>query len=249
MSGIGSLLPRTKIARLWRGWTAPRVADAYVEYLERTGIPEYRGTPGNLGAFILRRSDGDRVEFVTLSFWESLESVAAFAGENVDEAVFYPEDDRFLVDRETTVTHFELFDAAPDGESAVRELRVALTVDDFEQAVAFYRDGLGLPVVASWERESDEGAILSGGRGTLELLSRDAAALVDDIEVGRRIAGPMRLAFDVPDAGATAERLAEAGATLLSEQPVVTPWSDRNVRLLAPEGVQLTLFTVADEAD
>jgi heme-degrading monooxygenase HmoA len=100
------------IARIWRGWTSGADADAYVEYLERTGIPAYRATAGNRGAFILRRRDGDRVEFVTLSFWTSLDEVRAFAGEPVDQAVFYPEDDRFLVDRETRVTHYELFDSS-----------------------------------------------------------------------------------------------------------------------------------------
>jgi heme-degrading monooxygenase HmoA len=106
------------IARIWRGWTAAADADEYVEYLQRTGIPAYRATPGNRGAFILRRPDGDRVEFLTLSFWESLEAIKAFAGEPIDRAVFYPEDDRFLGERETIVTHFELFDSesAPAGK-------------------------------------------------------------------------------------------------------------------------------------
>jgi heme-degrading monooxygenase HmoA len=100
------------IARIWRGWTSSEDADAYVEYLEQTGIPAYRGTAGNRGAFILRRRDGDRCEFLTLSFWTSLDAIRVFAGDAVDEAVFYPEDDRFLVDRETRVTHFELFDGS-----------------------------------------------------------------------------------------------------------------------------------------
>jgi heme-degrading monooxygenase HmoA len=69
---------------------------------------EYRATPGNRGAWIMRRDDGDRTEFVTLSFWDSLEAVEAFAGEDVERAVFYPEDDRFLVDREVTVRHWQL---------------------------------------------------------------------------------------------------------------------------------------------
>ena len=98
------------IARTWRGWTRREDADAYVEYLERTGIPEYRATPGNRGAWILRHDEGERTEFVTLSFWESLEAVKGFAGEDVEVAVFYPEDERFLVERELTVSHYELFD-------------------------------------------------------------------------------------------------------------------------------------------
>jgi heme-degrading monooxygenase HmoA len=103
------------IVRTWRGWTRAEDADAYVEYVGRTGIAAYRATPGNLGAWILHRPDGDRVEFVTLSFWDSLDAVRAFAGDQVDQAVFYPEDDRFLVERETSVTHFEaLSGPAPD---------------------------------------------------------------------------------------------------------------------------------------
>jgi heme-degrading monooxygenase HmoA len=103
------------IVRIWRGWTRPHDAEAYAEYIERTGLAAYRATPGNEGAWILRRPDGDRVEFVTLSFWASLDAVRAFAGDPVDRAVFYPEDDRYLVARETSVTHFEALGApGPD---------------------------------------------------------------------------------------------------------------------------------------
>jgi heme-degrading monooxygenase HmoA len=124
------------IARIWRGWTRTEDADEYVAYLQTTGIPAYRATPGNRAAYILRRTGGDRTEFVTLTFWTSLEAVKAFAGEDVEQAVFYPEDDRFLVDRETTVTHFEVVE--PEG---VRELRVSLTVEEYDEALRFYRDG------------------------------------------------------------------------------------------------------------
>jgi heme-degrading monooxygenase HmoA len=103
------------IARTWRGWTSSADADDYLEYVERTGMAAYRATPGNLGAWILRRPDGERAEFVTLSFWESMDAVRAFAGEDAERAVFYPEDDRFLVEREALVTHFELHAGrAPD---------------------------------------------------------------------------------------------------------------------------------------
>ena len=101
------------IARTWRGWTRREDADAYLAYLLQTGIPAYRATPGNAGAYVLRRPDGDLVEFVTLSFWESLDAVERFAGREVTRAVFYPEDDRFLVRREEHVTHFEV--TAADG--------------------------------------------------------------------------------------------------------------------------------------
>ena len=75
------------IARTWRGWTRAEDADAYVGYLLETGLRAYRETPGNRGAHLLRRDDGDRVEFVTLSFWDSLEAVKRFAGEEVGRAV------------------------------------------------------------------------------------------------------------------------------------------------------------------
>ena len=69
---------------------------------------EYRSTPGNRGAWILRRNEGDRTEFVTLTFWDSLEAIRGFAGGDVERAVFYPEDDRFLVEREERVHHWQL---------------------------------------------------------------------------------------------------------------------------------------------
>ena len=95
------------IARIWRGWTTRENAEAYVEYLQGTGAPSSLGTPGNRGFFILHRPEGDREEFVTLSLWDSLEAVKGFAGEDVEKAVFYPEDERYLVDREWTVAHYE----------------------------------------------------------------------------------------------------------------------------------------------
>jgi heme-degrading monooxygenase HmoA len=104
----GSRTLEAMVGRMWRGWTRREDAEAYVAYLERTGMPAYRGTPGNLGAWILRREDGERTEFVTLSFWESLEAIRGFAGDELERAVFYPEDDRFLVAREETVTHWQV---------------------------------------------------------------------------------------------------------------------------------------------
>ena len=98
------------IARTWRGAVRREDADGYVEYLQRTGIPEYRATPGNRGAWILRRDEGDTTEFVTLSFWDSLEAVEGFAGPDPTRAVFYPEDDSFLVERDLEVAHYELID-------------------------------------------------------------------------------------------------------------------------------------------
>jgi heme-degrading monooxygenase HmoA len=97
------------IARVWRGWVRTKDRAAYVDYIERTGMVEYRGTPGNEGAWMLARDLGDdRTEIVTLSFWASRDSIRGFAGDDIERAVFYPEDDRYLVDRETTVTHYEV---------------------------------------------------------------------------------------------------------------------------------------------
>jgi heme-degrading monooxygenase HmoA len=103
----------TLLARIWRGATRAADADAYVDYLRKTGLREYRATEGNRGAWVLWRLLGDRAEFMTLSFWESRDAIRRFAGHDIERAVFYPEDDRFLVDRGPTVEHYEV-EAAPE---------------------------------------------------------------------------------------------------------------------------------------
>ncbi len=127
----------------------------------------------------------------------------------------------------------------------VRELRVAVTAENYEEALAFYRDALGLPVVESWENEGGSGAVLDAGRATLEVLSRSQVEYVDEIEAGGIPSGPVRFALEVEDSVAAAERLEAAGAERVGG-PVVTPWRHRNVRLRAPDGMQLTLFTILD---
>lgn len=99
------------IARAWRGWTAAADADRYVEYLLQTGVKEYRETPGNRGVFMLRRIVGDRAEFLLVTLWDTMEAVRAFAGADERVAVFYPEDDAFLVDRERHADHFDVLAA------------------------------------------------------------------------------------------------------------------------------------------
>jgi lactoylglutathione lyase len=132
-------------------------------------------------------------------------------------------------------------------ENPVREWRVALTLDDFDRAVAFYRDALGLPQLADWSSADGRVILLDAGRATLELFDGPQAAMVDDVEVGRRVAGEVRFALEVADSAATADELERAGAERLGG-PVETPWRDVNVRLRAPDGMQLTLFTpAADE--
>jgi lactoylglutathione lyase len=108
------------------------------------------------------------------------------------------------------------------------ELRVVLTVADHQQAVRFYRDALGLTELADWSSEHGKVVLLDGGHAT--------------IEVGRRVAGPVRLALRAEDSAAVASGLEQAGAERLNDL-VQTPWGDRNVRLRAPDGMQLTLFT------
>lgn len=122
------------------------------------------------------------------------------------------------------------------------ELRLVLTVENFEEAVAFYRDALGLEELPAWEDQEGRVAILDAGRATLELVDEAQAAAIDRIEVGRRVAGPVRVAFQVGDSAATSARLVAAGAELIAG-PVLTPWNDSNVRLQAPDGTQLTLFS------
>lgn len=127
----------------------------------------------------------------------------------------------------------------------VQEFRITLTVDDFDAAVRLYRDALGLPEVADWSTDEGRVLLLDAGRATLELFDEAQAAMVDDLEVGRRVSGKVRFALQVPDADATAATLAAAGATSVAEA-VDTPWGDRNSRVAAPDGMQLTLFTLGD---
>jgi catechol 2,3-dioxygenase-like lactoylglutathione lyase family enzyme len=134
----------------------------------------------------------------------------------------------------------------------VLQLRVILEVEDFEHAVAFYRDGLGLTEQAAFEGEGDARvAILHAGRATLELANPAQRRMIDDVEVGHYVGPAPRLAFEVSDTRATAAVLVEAGATLVGD-PVETPWRSLNARLDGP-AAQLTIFqeleTLADRQE
>jgi heme-degrading monooxygenase HmoA len=96
------------IVRTWRGVIRSVDRDTYSDYLDDTGMDEYQRTPGNLGAWVLYRDLGDgRTEVVTVSRWSSRAAIAGFAGDDIEQAVFYPEDDRFLLERDSTVRHYE----------------------------------------------------------------------------------------------------------------------------------------------
>jgi heme-degrading monooxygenase HmoA len=94
------------IARIWRGAVRRRDADEYARYMDTTGVAGYAATPGNRGVWMLRRDVDEHTEFVMFTLWDSLDAVRAFAGEDYEQAVFYPEDDRFLVERDLTSTHY-----------------------------------------------------------------------------------------------------------------------------------------------
>ncbi|NHZ70731.1 MAG: hypothetical protein GWP18_03735 [Proteobacteria bacterium] len=94
------------IMRTWRGWTRIEDTEAYASYILGTGVAAYKAIPGNQGAWLVSRPDGDRSEFVTVSLWDNRESIVGFAGDDIERAVFYPEDDKYLVERETSVKHF-----------------------------------------------------------------------------------------------------------------------------------------------
>jgi heme-degrading monooxygenase HmoA len=96
------------IARIWRGVVKASDADFYGQYIRDTGLAGYEATPGNRGAWLLRRTDGDRTEVVTFTLWESLEALKGFAGDDYETAVYYPEDDRFLIERDEKCAHYEV---------------------------------------------------------------------------------------------------------------------------------------------
>lgn len=124
---------------------------------------------------------------------------------------------------------------------AVKQLRLVVTAEDYDAAVAFYRDVLGLPLSEAHASEDGRVTILDAGRATLEIADPAQADFIDRVEVGRRVAGHIRVALEVPDAAEATRRLATAGAEVLAE-PTRTPWHSLNARLEAPAGLQLTLF-------
>jgi len=96
------------IARIWHGITAAAKADAYLDYLNQTGVPDYQVTAGNRGVYVLRRIEGDVAHFTLISLWDSMAAIEKFAGSEPEQARYYPEDKEFLLEFEPTVTHYEV---------------------------------------------------------------------------------------------------------------------------------------------
>lgn len=133
-----------------------------------------------------------------------------------------------------------------DKRGAVRQLRLVVEVDDFDTALDFYRDALGLAVEEAIDGEDGERVvILDAGRATLELANAAQRRLIDEVEVGRQVSPRLRVAFEVGDGAGVAEVLAAAGAHVVGA-PVVTPWRSLNARLDAPGPLHLTVFEELD---
>ena len=131
-------------------------------------------------------------------------------------------------------------------QERVRQLRLVVEAADFDTAVAFYRDALGLPEeLAVAGPDGARVVILDAGRATLELANSAQRRFIDEVEVGRQVAPRIRVAFEVADASAMAETLVDAGAELIAA-PVQTPWHSLNARLAAPAELQITLFQELD---
>jgi catechol 2,3-dioxygenase-like lactoylglutathione lyase family enzyme len=128
-----------------------------------------------------------------------------------------------------------------DPGPVVRELRIALTVEDFDGATAFYRDALGLRVVKQWDGTEGRGIILQADLGTLEVSDERGAASSDIAEVGKATGMQVRIGAQVDDVAGMHRRLVAAGGTSLGE-PAMMPWGNRSSRLQTPDGIQLSLF-------
>jgi catechol 2,3-dioxygenase-like lactoylglutathione lyase family enzyme len=128
----------------------------------------------------------------------------------------------------------------------VLQLRLVVAADDYDEALRFFRDVLGMPEELAVAGEGDARvAILQAGRATLEIANAAQRRMIDEVEVGRQVAPKFRLALEVTDARATVDRLTGAGAELVAP-PIATPWRSLNARLEAPGGVHLTIFQELD---
>ena len=105
------------VVRMWHGRVPTSRERAYREFTNSRAIPDYRSVPGNISVHILEREEGDITHFVTLTFWENREAIHAFAGDPIDRAKYYPEDEDYLLEFEATVVHYEVVGQATNGSS------------------------------------------------------------------------------------------------------------------------------------
>ena len=131
--------------------------------------------------------------------------------------------------------------STPSSNHPVLELRVAVTSAEYDRLVSFWCEGLGIEPAEIWNNDGGRAIMLEMGRATLELFDERQAEVIDQLEVEKRVSGPIRFALQVPDLKSAMERLLAHGATLV-HPPVTTPWGDVNVRLQDPDGMQITLF-------
>jgi predicted enzyme related to lactoylglutathione lyase len=133
-----------------------------------------------------------------------------------------------------------------EGRGRVRQLRLVVEAEDFERAVRFYRDVLGMPEEDAFSGPGDAlVVILDAGRATLEIANPAQKRMIDEVEVGRQVAPRLRVAFEVDDAEGVTRRLADGGAEVIMP-PIETPWRSLNARLEAPAGLQITVFQELD---
>jgi lactoylglutathione lyase len=137
------------------------------------------------------------------------------------------------------------FEMTTDEARGASELRLVLTTSDYDAALTLYRDVLGLAQIADYSAPTGRVVVLAAGRATIELADEGHAAYVDTVEVGRRVAGPVRIAFEVADVRGRTEALGQSGATIVAA-PTQTPWNTLNARLVGTDGIQLTLFGPLD---
>jgi len=129
---------------------------------------------------------------------------------------------------------------------STRQFRVSLTVDDFDKAVAFYQKVLGLPVTADWSSAQGRCVVLSVEKTTIEIIDKAQAEMIDSVEVGRRVSGKVRFAFEFSDVQSSVDAAKAVGAQVV-HAPVETPWKDINARLVGPDGMQMTFFQSPDQ--
>jgi catechol 2,3-dioxygenase-like lactoylglutathione lyase family enzyme len=136
----------------------------------------------------------------------------------------------------------------PNLNQPILEMRVAFTTNDYNRLVKFYCNGLGIEPAEDWTDDRGQALLLNMGNASLEIFDEAEAQMVDEIEVGKRVSGQIRIALQVPDLKASMERLLVQGVTMV-HPPVITPWGGINVRLQDPDGMQITLFQNLDKLE